>query len=779
MKGASGLSLRRSMSLRRLLLAVVGLFVVLAVGVLAALGPVVRSVAAKRAAAYGVTIEVGSVRPRWLGVRLRDVRVAQAEGGLLEARVEEVLADVSAGGGIDAIRLNGGEVVLRGEARDVLEWVRARRGNPTGSGVSQGSGERAISVSGIGVRWSGIAGQDTSLAMDGVRVERAAGEVKVELGAMAFSAPFSAAKAERVSLAAVKDERGALRVRDVRLGRVEVDVGMPTAAASGAKAAAGAPEGDSASEAVGAWSGRIGRLRKRAIEGAGALAGALSSAGQIESSQVFVRIRYGGEQVQVGPGRFRVQREAAAIVVEASAGGEGGRSPLELRGTVPLEDGEIGLKIQGGPVSLASLGVREGELGLVGVAGALLEARADVSLSSGGELLSFDARGQVASLGIHDGRLAEEAIAGLDVGWRARGDLRTDGSVVRMQEGELRLGEIRFLFEGQLDRGTDFTRARGSWEMPSTVCQAMLGSLPRALIPRVADMQLGGTFALTGRVAFDTRDLEALELDWKVREACRITGVPEAQSVARFRGPFRRFAYDGQGNRIEALSGPGTRYWTSFEELSPYLEASVLTTEDGRFHRHSGFDKEAIKSAIKDNLRAGRFVRGASTISMQLAKNLYLDRNKTLSRKLEEVLLTAYLEQALSKAEILELYFNIVELGPSIYGVGQAAEHYFDTTPAELSLGQALYLISTLPNPKKQYFDADGRVSERWTKYLHRLMRIMVARQRITERELLEGMSEIVTLGMPVSPRREDILVEAPGDDPEPAQSSPPPEDAP
>src|SRR5690606_17381698 len=131
-------------------------------------------------------------------------------------------------------------------------------------------------------------------------------------------------------------------------------------------------------------------------------------------------------------------------------------------------------------------------------------------------------------------------------------------------------------------------------------------------------------FAMTGRLAFDTRDIDSLELDWQVREPCRIASVPDAQSVARFRGPFRRLVYDQRGNRVEIVSGPGTPYWVPIEEFSPYLEAAVLTTEDGRFHRHPGFDKEAIKSAVKDNLRAGRFVRGASTISMQLAKNLYL-----------------------------------------------------------------------------------------------------------------------------------------------------------
>lgn len=760
------------MARSRLILAVVGLVAVCGLAALAALGPLVRARAEKAAQAYGFGIEIANVRPVWLGLKLGDVRVADNEARLLEARFEEIRVSMSSGGAIEWVAIAGGEVTLRGELEVLRDWIRARRPSKTERGPSASTVQRRISVSGLGLRWLGVFGKGTSLRIDGLSGERHAGQSAVGVDAATFVTGRGAVKADGFSLVAANDEAGSSRIREIRASRIEFDVGFNSGAGGVDDETAVHADGTST---ISNWATRIAAHRMRAIELANSLSKVLSSAGFIESSQVFARVRHGDQEVELGPGQFRVHREGGAILIDASAG-EQGRSPLELRASVPIEPGEIALKIEGGPVSLASLGARDGELGLVGVDGATLDARAEVSLSSDGSLVSFDAEGHLASLGIHDRRLAEDVIIGLDLGWRARGDMRSDGSVVRMQEGELRLGQIRFLFEGELERGPDFKRARGTWEMPSTLCQAMLGSVPRALIPRTADMQLGGTFAMTGRLGFDTRDLEALELDWRVREACRITSVPESYSVARFRRPFRRLAYDGQGNRIEVLSGPGTPHWAAIEDLSPYLEAAVLTTEDGRFHRHSGFDKEAIKSSVKDNLKAGRFVRGASTISMQLAKNLYLDRQKTLSRKLEEVLLTAYLEQALTKDDILELYFNIVELGPMIYGIGQASEHYFNTTPSQLSLGQALYLVSTLPNPKRQYFDADGRVTERWSRYLHRLMRIMVTRHRITERELLEGMSEIVTRGMAVSPRREDMLFETTGTEGEAESIWPPPD---
>ena len=134
---------------------------------------------------------------------------------------------------------------------------------------------------------------------------------------------------------------------------------------------------------------------------------------------------------------------------------------------------------------------------------------------------------------------------------------------------------------------------------------------------------------------------------------------------------------------------------------------------------------------------------------MQLAKNLYLDRVKNLSRKLQEAVLTMYLEQELTKEQILELYLNVVEFGPMVYGIGPAARHYFNTSAAELSLGQALYISSILPNPKQQHFAAGGAVTPGWMSYLRKLMEIAHRRQRIDDEELDEGQRETVVRGQP------------------------------
>ena len=180
------------------------------------------------------------------------------------------------------------------------------------------------------------------------------------------------------------------------------------------------------------------------------------------------------------------------------------------------------------------------------------------------------------------------------------------------------------------------------------------------------------------------------------------------------------------------------------DELPDHLIKAVLATEDRRFFDHWGIDFLGLARAMTENARAGGVVQGGSTLTQQLAKNLYLGREKTLARKIQEALLTLLLEQELSKKELMELYLNVVELGPGIYGVGPAAEHYFKTPAKELTLGQSLYLASILPDPTRQHFLPTGEVTERWSEYLRKLMRIARKVERITDDELETGLAEQV-----------------------------------
>ena len=139
--------------------------------------------------------------------------------------------------------------------------------------------------------------------------------------------------------------------------------------------------------------------------------------------------------------------------------------------------------------------------------------------------------------------------------------------------------------------------------------------------------------------------------------------------------------------------------WTPYAAISPALKRAVLVSEDVNFFSHHGFALDEMQSALEDALRDRELPRGASTITQQLAKNLWLSRSRNPLRKAKEAVLTWQLERRLSKRRILELYLNVVEFGPGVYGVGAASQRYFAKPPADLDENEAAQLAAVLPSP--------------------------------------------------------------------------------
>jgi monofunctional biosynthetic peptidoglycan transglycosylase len=166
--------------------------------------------------------------------------------------------------------------------------------------------------------------------------------------------------------------------------------------------------------------------------------------------------------------------------------------------------------------------------------------------------------------------------------------------------------------------------------------------------------------------------------------------------------------------RIEEWQRKGKKYrikqiWVPLSSISPYLIKAVLISEDDKFWSHEGFDYEAMKKALEKDLKAGKFKFGGSTISQQLAKNLYLSPAKNPFRKLREAIITWKMEEVLSKKRILEIYLNVVEWGDGIFGIEAAAKHYYGKTASELSPEEAARLAAVLPNPRKYSPISDSR----------------------------------------------------------------------
>jgi monofunctional biosynthetic peptidoglycan transglycosylase len=139
--------------------------------------------------------------------------------------------------------------------------------------------------------------------------------------------------------------------------------------------------------------------------------------------------------------------------------------------------------------------------------------------------------------------------------------------------------------------------------------------------------------------------------------------------------------------------------WVSIDDVSQRIIQAVIMGEDASFYMHHGFDFYEIKESIKKNLQRGGYARGASTITQQLAKNLFLSTDKSIHRKLKEAILTIRLERALSKRRILEIYLNVIEWGPDIYGVEAAARVYFGKRAQSLDAAESAALAAMIPSP--------------------------------------------------------------------------------
>ncbi len=175
--------------------------------------------------------------------------------------------------------------------------------------------------------------------------------------------------------------------------------------------------------------------------------------------------------------------------------------------------------------------------------------------------------------------------------------------------------------------------------------------------------------------------------------------------------------------------------WISISRIPRQTLDAVIAAEDGTFYTHGGIDWFEVQESISKNIEEGRAARGASTITQQLAKNLYLSTSKSILRKLEEVVITLLMETHLTKTRILELYVNLIEWGPGVFGIDAAARTYFGKSASELTLDESLRLAAVIPSPLRHRPNGDSRyVSRRSRIVLNR----MIGRGQTEEEDLVE-----------------------------------------
>ncbi len=272
--------------------------------------------------------------------------------------------------------------------------------------------------------------------------------------------------------------------------------------------------------------------------------------------------------------------------------------------------------------------------------------------------------------------------------------------------------------------------------IPPIDCQRVIAAIPVEMAPYMAGYKLRGVFDTDVHLDVDWADLDATKLGGHVGiKHCKVVDQP-ADSPKRVKEEFEHYVEIEKGQWASFVVGPTNDDFVPLEDISPYLIKSIMSTEDSAFYAHRGFIVTEFRTALVNDLKAGKFKYGASSITMQMVKNVLLYREKTLARKLQELFLTWHVENTLTKDRILEIYFNVIEYGPALYGIGPAARHYFGKPAKDLNPVEAAFFSSILPAPKERYKQYCAGTLTRWTSSkINRILAIMRKRERLTQQE--------------------------------------------
>ncbi len=409
-----------------------------------------------------------------------------------------------------------------------------------------------------------------------------------------------------------------------------------------------------------------------------------------------------------------------AITGEATAGERGGRplrlvsstltggpAEVRLRGRVAASDpGWIDLALaldSHGQVRRARADLRHVPLGFlapVARSWGLLEA----ARASGALEVARDGRDMTASAHLAmDGVLVAHplisaepvAVDGLVTG---RAHLRhlAGRSTLSLEDVRLERAGLRVEARGRLEWADRAERAELTVELPETPCDQALAAVPVGLRSHLAGFDVDGTVVGSVALAFDRSNPGATDLGVTIDLGhCRVAAEPALADPLRIARPFDVRLSDGGTVRV----GDGPDH-ARLGRLPRHVVGAFVAAEDARFFHHGGFDADQIERSLGIDLDSGRLLRGGSTISQQLVKNVFLSPDRTLARKLEEAVLTWRLEARVGKKIILERYLDLIELGEDIHGVTAAARAWFATSPEKLGVRQAAFLAALTPAPR-------------------------------------------------------------------------------
>ena len=354
---------------------------------------------------------------------------------------------------------------------------------------------------------------------------------------------------------------------------------------------------------------------------------------------------------------------------------------------------------------------------------------------------AWDLSGKIAVRGaeLFHASLAGQPLTNVDA--QLQGVVRWDGPAGRFTLTDGVVQSRGVVVHGSVDVADALhkPKLRVQAELTETPIQRLVDAIPTGFAPLLEGLRMDGMVRWPVVIDLDTTSPEAVRVDSRPdARGLQVLTLGNKVDFNALRGQHSYGILLGDGTPGQRMVGPMTGSWVPLGGITPYMPLALTTTEDGTFYSNDGISTRAMLESIATNLARGSFVRGASTLTQQLVKNLYLGGTKTISRKLQEVFIAWQMAQQMSKDEVMALYLNAIEFGPGIYGIGDAAWHWFGKRPLDLTLTEAIFLASIIPGPRKYYsFFTQGAVTPRWSQYLGALLRIMFERGKISEQELL------------------------------------------
>jgi hypothetical protein len=339
--------------------------------------------------------------------------------------------------------------------------------------------------------------------------------------------------------------------------------------------------------------------------------------------------------------------------------------------------------------------------------------------SEEGGKVSFNLDSNVKNLVFDDDSIAPRPVRlkGLEVSAKGKilpQEQKVDFSQIMLAIGKLKVGGSAAI---TLDESTQLEMSVELFKIP---IQDIINSLPSEFIPHLKDARIAGNLGVKIGAEIDFARPRDLKLEPVVTiDEFDIISLAEGLNIDSLKKPFTHTVRIAGKKDKQIRLDKALKNFVAYEDLGENIKNAVLTCEDKGFFYHQGFLVNHIRDSLAQNLKDKKFTRGASTITMQTAKNLFLGGRKTISRKFEETLLAYAIEQRLGKKRIFEIYMNIIEWGPDIYGIAEASRYYFGKNQSELSPLEAAFLGSIISSPKRYHrMYKDGYVTDAWSTYL-------------------------------------------------------------